>query len=92
MLRRNLHGEIATFLFAFTGQFLPRLQRFAGAKIVDAFHAPAVQPSPGSGLIMSIRGGALNITHVYQDGVLTEQERSVLFAHLRADLLGTEIA
>ena len=92
MLRRNLHGELATFLFAFTGQLLPGLHHFAGAEIVNAFHAPAVQPSPGSGLIMSIRGGALNITHMYQEGVLTDQERSVLLAHLRTDLLGTKIA
>lgn len=87
MLRRNLHGELASFVFSFTGQFLPQLQTMAGAEVLNAFHAPAVQPSPGSGFIMSIRRGALNIAHVYQDGVMTDAERALLHAHLLDDLL-----
>jgi hypothetical protein len=89
MLRRNLGGELASFFFAFTGLFMPGVDRLAGAEIRNAFHAPAVQPSPGSGLIMSLRGGALNVAHVYQEGVLTDAERQLLHEQLLDDLLRT---
>lgn len=86
MLRRNLRGELSSFVFAFTGEFAPQLTQLAGAEVLNGFHAPAVQPSPGSGLIMSLRRGRLNIAHVYQEGVITDAERSLLLEHLLADL------
>jgi hypothetical protein len=89
MLRRNLQGELASFVFAFTGELAPGLERLAGAEIVNAFHAPAVQPSPGSGLILCMWRGALNLVHVYQEGVLSDAERTLLREHLVEDLLRT---
>lgn len=86
--RRSLGGELCSFFFAYTDQFLPGMERFFGAPIVNAFHAPSVPPSPGSGAILSIRSGRLNFTHVYQHGVLSDAERALLRRRLRDDLLG----
>jgi hypothetical protein len=90
MLRRNLRGELSSFVFAFTGELAPALERFAGAEILNAFHAPAVQPSPGSALIMSIRRAKLNITHVYQEGIMSDAERALLHEKLLSDLVGNQ--
>lgn len=90
MLRRNLRGELSSFVFAFTGELASSLERIAGADILNAFHAPAVQPSPGSGLIMSIRRARLNITHVYQEGIMSDGERALLHEQLLTDLVGNQ--
>ena len=90
MTRRSFRGELCSFFFAWTDQFLPGLDAFLGAPIENAFHAPSVPPSPGSGAILSIRGERLNLTHVYQQGVISDEERSLLRRRLRADLLGHE--
>jgi len=90
MARRSFHGELCSFFFAWTDQFLPGQDSFRGAPIVNAFHTPSVPPSPGSGAILSIRSGRLNLTHVYQQGVVSGEERVLLRRRLRADLLGRE--
>ena len=73
MARRSFRGELCSFFFAWTDQFLPGLDAFLGAPIENAFHAPSVPPSPGSGAILSIRGERLNLTHVYQQGVISRR-------------------
>jgi hypothetical protein len=88
MTRRSLGGELCSFFFAFTGELAPGLDRFLGAEIAHAFHVPAVPPSPGSCVAMSVRHGRLSITHVYQDGVVSADERALLRARLRDDLTG----
>jgi hypothetical protein len=88
MARRSFGGELCSFFFAFTDQFLPGLGSFLGAPIENAFHAPSVPPSPGSSLVLSIRDGRLNRTHVYQEGALSDEERGRLQGRLRDDLLG----
>jgi hypothetical protein len=90
MARRTFGGELCSFFFAWTDQFLPGQDSFLGAPIVNAFHAPSVPTSPGSGAILSLRSGRLNLTHVYQQGVISDEERSLLRRRLRADLLGRE--
>jgi hypothetical protein len=90
MARRSFRGELCSFFFAFTDQFLPGQDAFLGAPIENAFHSPSVPTSPGSGVILSIRAGRLNLTHVYQQGVISDEERSLLRRRLRADLLGRE--
>jgi hypothetical protein len=90
MARRSFRGELCSFFFAWTDQFLPGQGSFLGAPILNAFHAPSVPTSPGSSVILSIRGGRLNLTHVYQQGVVSEEERALLRGRLRADLLGRE--
>jgi hypothetical protein len=88
MARRSFGGELCSFFFAWTDQFLPGLESFLGAPIENGFHAPSVPPSPGSSAILSVRAGRLNLTHVHQTGVLSEAERALFRERLRADLLG----
>jgi hypothetical protein len=88
MARRTFGGELCSFFFAYTDHFLPGMTSFLGAPIENAFHAPSVPASPGSGAILSIREGCLNLTHVHQAGVLSDAERALLVARLRGDLLG----
>jgi len=51
MIRRPFGGEIASFFFSFTGDFLPDLDTFLGGRVTDGHHVPSVPVSPGSGLI-----------------------------------------
>jgi hypothetical protein len=88
MARADLAGELCSFFFAYTDEFLPGMQTFLGAPIANAFHAPSVPPSPGSGAVFSLRSGRLNFTHVRQAGVFSEPELALFRDALRADLLG----
>jgi hypothetical protein len=88
MARRAFHGELCSFFFAYTDEFLPGMTSFLGAPILNAFHAPSVPPSPGSGSVFSLRNGRLNFTHVRQAGVFADSELAVFRAALREDLLG----
>lgn len=87
MVRRTFNGELCSFFFAFTGDFLAGLDTFLGADVRNGFHVPAVPPSPGSCAAMSIHRGRLNLTHVFQDGALSEGEVELFAAHLRGELL-----
>jgi hypothetical protein len=86
MARRALGGELCSFFFAFTGEFLQGLKRFFGAELIDGFHVAPVPPSPGSCVAMSLRGRRLNATHVRQRGVFSPQELAVFRERLHADL------
>ena len=88
MTRRGMGGELCSFFFAYTDQFVPAAKGFLGAEILNGFHAPAVTPSPGSCLAMSLRGGRLNVTHVYQRDVLADHEIEDMRRSVRADLIG----
>ena len=88
LARSNLGGELASFYFAFTGEFLPGLDSFFGAEILNGFHAPSVMPSPGSSVVMSIRDGRLNVTFIYQRGAVGDDECLLLREQLLDDLLG----
>ena len=87
MARRGLRGELCSFFFAYTAEFLPGLEHFLGARVRNGFHVAPVPPSPGSCLALSFHHGCLNATHVHQDGAFSEHERQVLGEQLRADLL-----
>jgi hypothetical protein len=86
MARRSFAGELCSFFFAFTGEFLGGLERFLGTEIRNGFHVAPVPPSPGSCAAMSLRRGRLNVTHVRQRGVFAEAEQALFRASLRADL------
>ena len=88
MARRAMKGELCSFFFAFTGEFAAGIDRFFGAPIENAFHAPPVPTSPGSSAAISLRGGRLNVSHVQQAGLLSDEERALFQRTLRADLLG----
>ena len=87
MARRGLGGELCSFFFAFTGDFLAGCERFLGAEIRNGFHVAPVPPSPGSCVAMSLRGGVLNATHVHQRDTMRAGEAAILREQLRADLL-----
>jgi hypothetical protein len=88
LARHNLSGEIASFYFAFTNDFLPGMDAFFGAEILNGFHAPSVMPSPGSSVTLSVRDGRLNVTLLYQRGAVRDDERQCLREQLLDDLLG----
>jgi hypothetical protein len=88
MTRRGFGGELCSFFFAYTDEFLPGLDRFLGAEIRNGFHAPAVPPSPGSCAAMSLRKGRLNATHVYQRRVFSDDELALFRERLIDDLTG----
>jgi hypothetical protein len=88
MARRVLGGELCSFFFAWTDEFLPDLDRFFGAAIRNGFHVPSVPASPGSGAILSIRDGRLNAAHVHQAGVLSQDELELFSRTLVRDLTG----
>jgi hypothetical protein len=92
MARRSFKGELCSFFFAFTGEFLPGLSSLLGAEILNGFHTPSVPASPGSGAIMSIREGRLNLAHVHQQGVFDDRELARFRDQIFADLVGEEPA
>jgi len=87
MVRRTLGGELCSFFFAFTGDFLAGVDTFLGAEVRNGFHVPAVPPSPGSCAAMSVHRGRLNLTHVYQAGAMSEEEVDRFAEAMRAELL-----
>ncbi len=87
MVRSTLGGELCSFFFAFTGTFLDGVSEFCGAPIENGFHVPAVLPSPGSCVAMSVFAGRLNLTHVYQAGAVEESESEQLVESARRELL-----
>jgi hypothetical protein len=88
MSRRSFRGELCSFFFAFTGDFLAGVDHFLGAEIRDGFHVAPVPPSPGSCVAMSLRGGQLGATHVYQRGVFSTRELEIFHEQLQSDLRG----
>ena len=86
MSRSSFRGELCSFFFAFTGDFLAGVDHFFGAEIRDGFHVAPVPPSPGSCLALSLRGGRLSATHTYQTGVFSARELEVFGEQLHSDL------
>jgi hypothetical protein len=88
LTRRTLRGELCSFFFGWTAAFCEGLEHFFGAPVLDGLHAPSVPPSPGSGLIFSTFGPRLQVTHVRQRGVLSDDELARFRAALVRDLTG----
>ncbi len=88
MARRTFSGELCSFFFAYTGEFLPELDHFLDAPILNGFHVAPVPASPGSAAILSVRRGRLNATHVHQEGLFSDAELARFREQLFADLLG----
>jgi hypothetical protein len=86
MARRDFAGELCSFFFAYTGDFMSGVERFLGAEIRDGFHVAPVPPSPGSCVAISLRGGRLNATHVSQAGVFSPRELEIFREQLKNDL------
>jgi hypothetical protein len=88
MARSASPGELCSFFFAYTGEFLAGQSHFFGGEIRNAFHVAPVPASPGSCVAMSLREGRLNVTHVHQRGVFSDAERASIRASLHSDLCG----
>jgi len=86
--RRGFRGELCSFFFAFTGDFLADVDHFFGAEVRDGFHVAPVPPSPGSCVAVSLRGGRLGATHTYQRGVFSARELELFREQLQSDLQG----
>ena len=89
-LRREASGQLASFYYAHTGEFLPGLREFCGGAIVDGWHVPSVPQPPGTGLFFSEREGRLTASLCWRDGVLSADEQALMLSAMRADLLGTQ--
>ena len=92
IVRLQFKGELCTCFHSYTGQFAPEMTHFAGARVLNGYHLPCVGTPPGTGLFFSEHGGRLNVTLSWRDGVLTPEERRLMMAGLRDDLLGPELA
>jgi len=88
MARRNLKGELCSFFFAYTGEFCPDRESFCGAPFEDGFGVPSVPASPGSALVLALRGGRLGYTHVRQRDAFRPGELELFQEKLHRDLSG----
>jgi hypothetical protein len=86
LARSNTRGELCSFFFAWTGEFLAGLDHFLGGEIRNAHHVAPVPASPGSCTAMSLHRGRLNVSHVHQRGVFSPAELAIFRESLRADL------
>jgi len=87
-MERGSRGHLVSFFHSHTGQFLPELRDFFGARIANGWHAPAVSQPPGTGVFFSERDGILTATLVWRDDSIDPGELGVLATQLKEDLLG----
>jgi hypothetical protein len=88
IIRAQFKGEICSCFHSYTGPFAPELTEFAGARVTNAYHLPCLGTPPGTGLFFGEHAGRLNITLSWRAGALSDAERRLMTAQLRADLLG----
>jgi hypothetical protein len=86
-ISRSASGNITSFYYAHTGAFLPTLERFCRAEIIDGWHIPSVFQPPGTGVFFSERNARLTCSLCWREGVVHETELESLISHLREDLL-----
>jgi hypothetical protein len=88
VVRWQFKGEIASFYHSHTGVFAPEMVEFAGGKIANAYHLPCFAVPPGTGLFFCERGGRVNITLAWREGVLSQEERQLMMEQTMEDLFG----
>lgn len=88
LIRDPFEGEMASFFFSYTGEFLPDVTELFGREVKLGLHTPGVPPSPGSSLIVSLHRGRLTLSHVHQEGLLTAGEKTLFLDRLESDLEG----
>ena len=88
-LQHDTDGALVSFFQSHTGEFLPGLHAFCGARIDNAWHVPAVSQPPGSGIFFSQREGRLTTTISWRSGSLTTEEVDLMERTLREDLFPT---
>jgi len=88
VVRWQFKGEIASFYHSHTGVFAPELLEFAGGRVTNAYHFPCFAVPPGTGLFFCERGGRVNITLAWREGVLSGEERRLMIGQAMEDLFG----
>jgi hypothetical protein len=88
VVRWQFKGEIASFYHSHTGVFAPDLLEFGGGKVTNAYHLPCFAVPPGTGLFFCERGGRVNITLAWREGVLSQEERQLMMGQTMEDLFG----
>ncbi len=88
IIRLQFKGELCTCYSSHTGPFAPETKTFAGTPVTNAYHLPCLSTPPGTGIFFGEHGERLNVTISWRDGALTDDERTLMVAQLRDDLLG----
>ena len=88
IIRAQFRGEICSCFYSYTGAFAPELIHFSGALVRNAYHLPCLGTPPGTGIFFGERGERLNVTLSWREGALSDLEKQLMVAQLRADLLG----
>lgn len=88
IIRAQFRGEICSCFHSYTGAFAPELREFAGARVLNAYHLPCLGTPPGTGIFAGERDDRLNVTVSWREGALSAEEKTLMVAQLRADLLG----
>lgn len=88
VVRSQFKREICSCFHSHTGPFAPEMIELAGARLANAYHLAALGTPPGTGIFVGERGERINITFSWREGAVSEQERRLMIAQLRHDLLG----
>ena len=86
MMRAQAGGELCSFFFAYTGHLFPEVSELCGGQIRDGFPTAGVPPSPGSSFVWSLVHGQLNLTHLFQQGVVRPDERELMLKQIFDEL------
>jgi hypothetical protein len=87
MIRRTIpwavNGETFSFNCADVTDFPPRLDRFFGRAVLNAYHVPAVLPRPGIGVFFNRCGGRSNLVVSWVEGAAREDEVTAIVEAVR---------
>lgn len=86
IMLKPLHGEFASFNFAFTGKGRYRHGKFMDADVVNLFHMPLVPVPPGLGVVFNQHGKRMNAALSYLDGIVEERAAGGVAARMRETL------
>lgn len=88
VVRAQFKGEVCSCFHSHTGPFAPELLRFGGAGVANAYHLAALGTPPGTGIFFGERDERINVTFSWREGAVDAEERRLMIAQLRHDLLG----
>jgi hypothetical protein len=86
-VRQAMKGEIASIVMANPGTMYSRLSEFMGTPVDYVNHMPTIIAPPGIGVLFYQFAGRLNITFVYTEGILSQEEQNGFQQGIRNHLL-----
>jgi len=86
LLHIPLKGKMATFAFSHLGKSSYQFTEFMGHDIENIFHMPRVPAPPGLGFFSNYYNNRLNLVISYLDGLLIDEEVSMLETGIRKRL------